>query len=450
MMKKITLITGILCAFMVNAQNGLERIIVEKYYVADAADSTDAADQGAVTPLTTRSVTYRVYADLLPGYKVGGMYGTGSHTLKVYTSTAFYNDPNYGVSVFNGTSVNNTKKRTTLIDSYFTLGGVADGMVGILKSQDTNGSIGNIHNLLQNNNPYCGIPINGTGSQDGLLPDTTAVTNTIGIGAELDIFDQTSGGEFINNAGSIFVLEGVAGATDSNLVLLGQFTTDGNFGFELNLQIKTPTPGVSQNFVANSPTGEEIMDSTLTYYIENTISGGSNTNPTITLASASVTDSQSVCINNAILNIVYLVSNGDSVTVSGLPNGVTGISVADTFIISGTPSDTGTFNYTVTVVGANGNTNANGLITVSGCSGVDELNTDQISLFPNPTSEKININLGVNHGIISLMSADGKVIETRNSKNAIEVFDVSTILPGMYCITILTQEKSSTFRVIIN
>ena len=59
-----------------NAQQGLESIIVEKYYVSDAADSADAADNGAVYALKAGMVTYRVYADLLPNYSVIWLSGT--------------------------------------------------------------------------------------------------------------------------------------------------------------------------------------------------------------------------------------------------------------------------------------------------------------------------------------------------------------------------------------
>jgi hypothetical protein len=127
-MKKITLLASLFFALYSQAQNGLEGIVVEKYYVSDAADSADADANGAVYPLHVGSVTYRVYADLLPGYNFIMSLGNQNHPFKVSTTTAFYNDPNYGVSVYNGTSVNNTKKNTQLIDSYFTVGGVAAGL----------------------------------------------------------------------------------------------------------------------------------------------------------------------------------------------------------------------------------------------------------------------------------------------------------------------------------
>ena len=69
-MKKIFLGLALLCsAAFVNAQNGLEALTVEKYYVSNA---TDAA--GSVGTLPTGSVTYRFFVDLLPGYTFQAAY----------------------------------------------------------------------------------------------------------------------------------------------------------------------------------------------------------------------------------------------------------------------------------------------------------------------------------------------------------------------------------------
>jgi gliding motility-associated-like protein len=76
------------------------------------------------------------------------------------------------------------------------------------------------------------------------------------------------------------------------------------------------------------------------------------TSVTITLTSAAATTNQSVCINNAITNITYSVGgSATGATVAGLPAGVTGIFVAGVFTISGTPTVSGIFNYTVTTTG---------------------------------------------------------------------------------------------------
>lgn len=265
-MKKILFLIAAVCsATLGSAQVGLEGIVVEKYYVSDAADSTDAGDNGAMYPLHVGSVTYRVYANLLPGYKVIQLFGSPQHTLNVHTSTAFYNDPNYGFKVYQATSVNNTKKNTTLIDSYFTIGGVANGLCGVLKTEDTDGTIGNNQGILANNDATAGLPITGINGVDGLMPGAPIIPNVLGITNELDIFDQSVGNDFTTNGAAIAALGGMDGVTPSNHVLLGQFTTDGVFSFRLNLQLATPNPGESQIFVADSALAGEFIDTTLVY-----------------------------------------------------------------------------------------------------------------------------------------------------------------------------------------
>lgn len=261
--------TGILVCLLMHlsakSQVGLEGIIVEKYYVSDVADSLNADENFATYPLHVGSVTYRVYADLLPDYKVIQMFGSQNHPLTVETTTSFFNDPNYGFSTYQGTSVVNTKKNTQLIDSYLTVGGVATGLVGVIKTEDTDGTIGNLQGVLANDDPSAGIPITIDGGADGLMPGSPILPNILGLTTELDIFDQTPGGTFTTSGGTIAALGGVEGVTESNHVLLGQFTTDGVFSFTLNLQIATPVEGESQIFVADAPGAGEFTDTTLTY-----------------------------------------------------------------------------------------------------------------------------------------------------------------------------------------
>jgi hypothetical protein len=88
-------------------------------------------------------------------------------------------------------------------------------------------------------------------------------------------------------------------------------------------------------------------------------------NNTILLSSAVGTNNQTVCINSAITNITYATTGATGATFTGLPTGVTGVWASNTVTISGTPSVSGTFNYTVTLTGGCGNVAATGTITVN-------------------------------------------------------------------------------------
>ena len=83
-----------------------------------------------------------------------------------------------------------------------------------------------------------------------------------------------------------------------------------------------------------------------------------STNATLVLSSASGTDNQSICLPGTFTNIVYTYGGGatgidESQLRAGLPAGLdfTVNTTAHTVTIYGTPTATGTFNYTVTTTG---------------------------------------------------------------------------------------------------
>jgi len=259
------------CTFAAAQAQGLQGIVVERYYQANAADVSDATAQGAVVPLTTGSVTYRVYVDMAAGYKFSQIYGSAAHALTVSSTANFYNDPNWGVPFDPGTiSSTNIRKNTAMIDSWFTTGDVAAGKVGVTESGDTDGSVGNAQSILANNPGSCfGVAINGTGAKDGFLPSSASTSpaddpQALGLGSALDVLDQTAGNSITINDGAIAALGGIIGATSDNLVLIGQFTTTGSLSFALNVQLINIATGVAENYVASSPAAGELTSASLT------------------------------------------------------------------------------------------------------------------------------------------------------------------------------------------
>jgi gliding motility-associated-like protein len=88
-------------------------------------------------------------------------------------------------------------------------------------------------------------------------------------------------------------------------------------------------------------------------------------NNTVTLTSAAATTSQTVCINTAITGITYATTGATGATVTGLPAGVTGTWLANVVTISGTPTASGPFTYTLTLTGGCGVITTTGTITVT-------------------------------------------------------------------------------------
>lgn len=254
-LKLIFIICLSVLGFVAQAQNGLENIYVERYYVADAID---AANSSPAIPVG--AVTYRIYADMLPGYKVQTIFGIPAHPMTMTTTTEFWNQADFGASIPTFSSTN-AKKNTVMLDSWLTAGGACNGFNGVPKSEDN--GVGNFVNtnvpqLLQNNAAQAGIPLT---TQDGMLAGTVPTAGTLGIDpAMLDLFgDGTANGNtFLVPDGSWYCLAGAPGPIPAtNRVLIAQITTDGIFHFELNIQIGTPTGG-TENYVHSNPTGVEI------------------------------------------------------------------------------------------------------------------------------------------------------------------------------------------------
>ncbi len=289
-MKKLITVIALLCAgFETNAQNGLENIVVETYYISDANDSIENDAVGvSVGALPVGSVTYRIYADMLPGYKFQAAYGVdispfggapsaGDHELRIQTSTLFFNNEDRGAIHPTYTKAQ-AEDNTVMLDSWLSAGGGCAGNKGIMKIYDNGiATVVNSSGVLQNSVAAIGIPLT---QEDGLLIGAPEAVTDVGISTEVLMFDSqndgTNGPVFSTWNGSWASLNGSMGPDSAdNKVLIAQITTNGVFCFELNLQIGTPSGGV-ENYVAQNPVGNEIMIPSLTY-CSNTVGVNANT-----------------------------------------------------------------------------------------------------------------------------------------------------------------------------
>ncbi|SHO63662.1 hypothetical protein SAMN04488108_2836, partial [Algoriphagus zhangzhouensis] len=157
---------------------------------------------------------------------------------------------------------------------------------------------------------------------------------------------KTSGGNGANRSGSV-------GGNGGNSPNGGN---GGNGGISGNSGIAGTNPGGGGGGSGNS---------------NNTVPLGGNGQIIITwscsntLTSASGTDSQTLCVNNPITNITYEIAGATGATFSGLPAGISGNYSSGNVTISGSPSVSGTFNYTITPTGSCTSNVINGTITVT-------------------------------------------------------------------------------------
>lgn len=124
---------------------------------------------------------------------------------------------------------------------------------------------------------------------------------------------------------------------------------------------------LTRSFTSNETfTIKVVLTSTITCYTSQMVEVEKpiTIEPDATISSSNP-NIMDACLNNAITPITFNVSGSASgATVSGLPSGVTGTYNSGTFTISGSPTATGSFSYTVTTSGPCSNVSASGTITV--------------------------------------------------------------------------------------
>lgn len=290
---------------------GLEGIIVEKFYVSNAADGA-----GSVGTLPTGSVTWRFYVDMAPGYIFQAAYGDANHLLRFQTSTTFFNNEDRGSTNANAIGFNFVDDNTVMLDSYLSVGATCSNRFGVVKAEDDAvGQVVNSNGLLQNNDPSAGIPLTSRDGQTGTAGTPQAFTE-LGLASALSVLDATSGAGSIlsTNNGSWASLAGSSGPTTTNRVLIAQITTDGVLQFELNVQIRSAS-NVVENYVASNPTGSEQLFAGLSGTLNQ-----ANASPTISITAPSA-------------GATYL--TGDPVTINATANDADGTVTNVQFLVDG-------------------------------------------------------------------------------------------------------------------
>jgi hypothetical protein len=253
---KITLVLfSFLLSFAGIAQDGLEGIIVEKFYVSTKADNAGKMYSG---DLPKGSVTYRIYVDLKPGYRFQLAYGDPKHPLIIQSSENFFNHIEVGNIQPNVIPERTYKKNIAMLDSWLSIGACAEGHLGILKEYDDTISDKFIvfeKGYFRNKKKI--IPLY---EKDGMKRPAFVPFPTF---YNMDSLSFVLGSATlsnrlkIDNAAWACMGRGAVGidSLTTNCVLIAQLTTHGSLNFELNLQIGAPD-GTYQKYVARNPVDE--------------------------------------------------------------------------------------------------------------------------------------------------------------------------------------------------
>ena len=125
----------------------------------------------------------------------------------------------------------------------------------------------------------------------------------------------------------------------------------------------------TNNAIVNNDVISVVMMVSGTNYSSNNLTILVNQSNTISLASATGSNLQSVCGNIAISSITYSTTGATGASVTGLPSGISGVWFNNLFTISGLSALSGNYIYSVTSTGG-------------GCGGV--VPTGNISILPLP------------------------------------------------------------------
>ncbi|RBA27993.1 beta strand repeat-containing protein, partial [Flavobacterium tibetense] len=174
------------------------------------------------------------------------------------------------------------------------------------------------------------------------------------------------------------------------------------------------------------------------------------------LTSATETTNQTICLGETITDITYTFGgDATNVTVVDLPAGVTTTIASGILTISGTPSTTGSFTYTVSSVGCSPELTLQGTITIADAptftnlSAITPICEGEDAVFTLEGSAGATVEYTINGGAIQTetFNASGEVIITIPAVTADTTIEVSEIAIGS-CIVVLNETITVVVSVI--
>jgi hypothetical protein len=457
-MKK-TLIGIFLAVLAITGQaQGLNKIVVEKYYVSDATDLTKS---GGALPVG--SVTWRIYVDMAPGYVFQQATGDKYHDLVMTTTTTFYNS---GLGDFspNVISTANARTGTVMLYSGLSAGAESKSYWGVLKSQDNGvGTLVNSDGALQNADASAGIPLT---QQDGLLLGGTGGIPAVKTISTLGIPDATlgvlgdgtaNGSSFTVTDGAWYILGGVAGTDTTNKLLIAQITTDGTFHYELNIQLGKDLgngQSITEKYAAMNPQSDEMSGSQ--YNLSGTFgpeAGPLACNITAPTAGSNYTvgdtvsiDANATCTGCSIVKVDFLVDNESIGVDSTAPY---------TFDYIGTLG-----SHSLTVRATN---NQEEQVTSSAvvinliATGIKNM-ADGLTylVYPNPASDRVSLDITsskqINKFSYKVINMEGKVIIQKVvgavGDRYVETIDSASLAKGLYTLQISADDQNVTRQIL--
>ncbi len=233
------------------SQEGLEGIIVEKYYITSKEDNKNPKLSGEIEEGST---TYRIYVDLKPGYTFQMAFGAPNHELFFKSENLFYNHIEHGSNYPNRIPLRTYIKNIARLDSWLSVGAAGENQIAVLKSEDDTLQVyPTSDRYLKNDSKQIGaslLKVDGMKDQLDLTFPTFYNMDSAIVG-----LGSTTNTNYISVSNGAWAAmgKGTQGYdTLQNKVLIAQLTTKGNLTFNLNLLIGRPD-GSSEKYVAENP-----------------------------------------------------------------------------------------------------------------------------------------------------------------------------------------------------
>ena len=89
------------------------------------------------------------------------------------------------------------------------------------------------------------------------------------------------------------------------------------------------------------------------------------------------------------------------------------------------------------------------MVTVDACTGVNEFNTTDMLVAPNPSNGQFTIVTGIESGMVEILDLSGKVVFTQEVTSTNMEIDAATLNDGMYFIRIQNRNSTSVEKLVI-
>ncbi|TBV25653.1 hypothetical protein DMZ43_12005 [Meridianimaribacter sp. CL38] len=162
--------------------------------------------------------------------------------------------------------------------------------------------------------------------------------------------------------------------------------------------------------------------------------------PDATISLTSANNNQTICNGDSLVNITYNITDAPSITVTGLPTGITSSYVGSILTISGSTTQTGTFNYNITTTGC-GTATASGSITVNPNVTLDLISDDAYEGLCNNGSAMtpIEFQVGIGSTGVTVTGLPTGVTGSYNSGTGILTIQGSSTQVGTHSYTVTAQ-----------